>query len=216
MPKILNKRRIRGTKSSDLSDKQRLLADAYLANGCNATKAAKEAGYKNPGIMGPRILQKPAVKKYLQAQGNKLITEKELRAEDIIRQLTRILTFNVMKAFKSGGGGGFMEVTEEQYDIIAEAIGDCVTEVKTVVKGKEIITKDGDLIQEKETKFLLKLMSKERAIEIMAKYFGLLIDKVDTQQTVNINWNDMFTPRNGQPNPVEQAILEVEAKAVKE
>ena len=53
-----------------MNDKRKRFCDAYLANGCNATKAAIEAGYTEKAARGTAscLLKNPEVRDYIGAQ----------------------------------------------------------------------------------------------------------------------------------------------------
>lgn len=49
-----------------LSERQRLFCEAFTANGGNATKAAKDAGYSSPNPEGTRLLANVSIRKALE------------------------------------------------------------------------------------------------------------------------------------------------------
>lgn len=65
-----------------LTPKQRKFCEIYAANGCNATAAARDAGYKKPNPQGSENLAKPSVAAYIKsltqdAQTNRIATAAE-------------------------------------------------------------------------------------------------------------------------------------------
>ena len=46
---------------AELTPKQKAFADNYIANGGNATDAARKAGYKKPEVQGYENLRKPNI-----------------------------------------------------------------------------------------------------------------------------------------------------------
>lgn len=75
-----------------LTEKQKRFADEYLIH-LNATKAAKEAGYKDSAaaILGCRILKKPEVREYIgermEQKKNELIAEQN----EVLEYLTAVM-----------------------------------------------------------------------------------------------------------------------------
>ena len=74
-----------------LTPKQKAFADAYIANGGNATKAALEAGYKENSAysIGCENLKKPEIAQY--------VAERQGSLEN-----TRLLTLQEIQEFRCG------------------------------------------------------------------------------------------------------------------
>jgi phage terminase small subunit len=72
-----------------LKPRQQAFVDAYLRNGGNATKAAKEAGYKESSAprMGTILLHNDAIKAYLMKIQKRAADRTSLDAEKILEEL---------------------------------------------------------------------------------------------------------------------------------
>ena len=77
-----------------MTDQEVKFANEYLANGYNVTKAFETIGTsKSRGGMyaaGARIKRKPRVKEYLDLKFKQMISEQEIRAQDIVDRLVEI------------------------------------------------------------------------------------------------------------------------------
>ncbi len=75
-----------------MTEKQRRFCDAYLANGCNATQAAIEAGYrkKTARSVGSENLTKPDISAYLSEQIRKMHSSKIASADEILSFLSSV------------------------------------------------------------------------------------------------------------------------------
>lgn len=78
---------------ADLTDKQRRFADAYLANGFNATEAALSAGYskKTARKIGSDNLRKPAIKEYLEERTAQIEDELVAKGDEVLKYLTSVM-----------------------------------------------------------------------------------------------------------------------------
>lgn len=76
-----------------LTEKQRRFCDAYLANGCNATQAAIEAGYskKTAYSQGQRMLKNVEVSRYIQDQSKKVHDSKVADAQELFEFWTAVM-----------------------------------------------------------------------------------------------------------------------------
>ena len=194
---VIDKVRLRGTALSKLTDKRRVFVLEYLANGMCGTSAAKVAGYAAPAVAASKLLKNKQVSSAIVKLGTKLFDKKEFTAEKVVEQIQTVLQFNLMKHVRASKGG-YLVVGEETYNELAEIIGHCITEIEV----SETVTKDGDLIRE----FRLKMMSKDKAIDLAARYFGLFNDSPITQNIVNINWDEMYIRPTKRVDELEQII----------
>lgn len=94
-----------GTSSQAAADRKKLFAEAYIANGGNASEAAKSAGYsaKTAGAAGCRLLKDVEVKSILDARQTALANKYELTAEAIIRSIAQEIHFDPAKLFNEDG-----------------------------------------------------------------------------------------------------------------
>lgn len=66
-----------------LTTKQRVFVERYLANGFNATEAARHAGYKHPRQAGSETLSKPDIAAVIQAR----IAQAAMGADEVLARL---------------------------------------------------------------------------------------------------------------------------------
>jgi phage terminase small subunit len=138
---------------SDLTLKQRKLVDEYIVLG-NKEKAAINAGYsaKSAYCFAYRELGKVRVKEYYQHQMNKLKEKSEENIAKVLKQL---------------------------HDIAECDMRDFVDKDGVI---KDLSKVDGRLIQSiKPNRFGigLTLTSKERALEMLGKYYSMWTDQID-------------------------------------
>lgn len=94
-----------GTSSQAAADRKKLFAEAYIANGGNASEAAKSAGYaeKSAGVTGCRLLKDAQVKAILDERQTVLANKYELTAEAIIKSIAQELYFDPANLFAEDG-----------------------------------------------------------------------------------------------------------------
>ena len=201
MGDVLKKQSKLGVKKSRLTDKQRIFISEYLANGCDARAAAIMAGGKpsSAAVLGNKYLKQPLVARALRKAATDWMGDKKEMAIRVVNQLNRLLTFNLMEVARKSKKG-YLEVDADQYEAITPIIGDCVTEVEF----RTITNEDGST----HTVFRLKLMSKDRALELAMKYCELLTDKSDVTVKTAIDWSKLYEPVNGQPNDIVEGMIE--------
>lgn len=71
------------TETPKLTPKQRLFVDAYFLANCNATEAARRAGYKHPNDLGPRLKNQPAVAAAIEER----LRESAMSADEVLARL---------------------------------------------------------------------------------------------------------------------------------
>lgn len=206
MGNTIDRVRLRGTALSKLTDKRRVFVLEYLSNGMRGKEAAQVAGYAVPAVAACKLLKNKQVSSAIQKLGTELLDKKEFTAEQVIEQIRTILEFNVMKHVRRASKGGYLVVDEESYTELAEVIGHCISEVEL----SERETKEGDIVRE----FKLKLMSKDKALQLACQYFGILNDSSIAQTIVNINWDDMYTRSNIKEQDRLEQIIEAEGRPI--
>ncbi len=71
------------SEDSRLTAKQRIFVEGCIANGGNATKAARDAGYKHPNVQGSQNLVKLSVRERINAR----INESQVHTDEVIGTL---------------------------------------------------------------------------------------------------------------------------------
>lgn len=94
-----------GTSKQAAGEKKKLFAEAYIANGGNASEAAKSAGYsaKTAGVTGCRLLKDVQVQSILDERQKALANKYELTAEAIIKSIAQDLHFDPANLFNRDG-----------------------------------------------------------------------------------------------------------------
>ena len=94
-----------GTSKQAAVDRKKLFAEAYIANGGNASEAARSAGYaeKSVGVTGCRLLKDAQVRLILDERQSALANKYELTAEAIIKSIAQELHFDPANLFNDDG-----------------------------------------------------------------------------------------------------------------
>lgn len=105
-----------GTSKQSAGEKKKLFAEAYIANGGNASEAARSAGYsaKTAYSAGYRLLKDVEVKSILDERQKALANKYELTAESIIKSIAQDLHFDPANLFN--GDGSVKAVAEMDAD----------------------------------------------------------------------------------------------------
>jgi phage terminase small subunit len=150
----------------------------YLVD-LNATQAAIRAGYSPATAkqMGTENLSKPVIKHAIEVEQAKSLAATGLTRERVLEEMRR-LAFADMRGFFNEDGS-------------LKAIREMNAEQGSQLAGLEVIIKNaeaGDGHMDRVHKF--KLWDKTRALEQLAKHFGLLVDKVEHSGGLEISWKD--------------------------
>ncbi len=137
-----------------LSEKQKRFVQEYLVD-LNATAAAKRAGYKDPNI-GRQLITKNNVSAEIQKAMEKRSTRTEITQDRVLQELAAI-------GFAKGTDyaqvvSGLVLVNDT--DQLTEQQKAAIVSIKQTKEGVEV-----------------KLASKERALELLAKHLGLLAER---------------------------------------
>jgi hypothetical protein len=94
-----------GTSKEAAAARKHLFVEAYLANGGNATEAAKSAGYspKTAYQQGPRLLKDVQVATELRARAQGLAKKYELTTDMVVRSIVQELTFDPARLYGQDG-----------------------------------------------------------------------------------------------------------------
>lgn len=136
-----------------MTDKQIKFCDEYLIS-CNATDAAKKAGYsqKTAYSQGQRLLKNVEVKAYIEKQLGQIHSDKIADAQEVLKYLTAVMRGSSSSSVLSLCGDGCQEVITKPPDEkerlkAAELIGkryglftdkvDMQNDVKVVIVGDD-------------------------------------------------------------------------------
>jgi phage terminase small subunit len=142
-----------------LTAKQQAFVEAYLANGFNATAAARKAGYseRTAHAIGWENLRKPEIATLIQ-QG---MAERAMSADEVLARIAEQAR-GTMDDFLDEDGKIDLKQGRERGKL-------------HLVKTRSV-TKEGERIE---------LYSSQMALEILAKAHGLLIDRVDVNDVTD-------------------------------
>lgn len=149
-----------------MNPKQKLFCAEYLKD-LNATEAAKRAGYteNRSKEMGYQLLHKPALSAYVQAEMAKREKRISLSADKVLNELARIAFLDPRKFYDKEGN--------------LKKIQDLDDDTAAVLAGVEVDTKtskDETLTTTKKIRY----SDKVRALELLAKYYKLLTERIET------------------------------------
>ena len=161
-----------------LSPKQQRFVAEYLID-LNGKQAAIRSGYapKNAEIQASRLLRSGKVADAVAAAKAKQLDTAELTAARVLEEYRRIAFADIRGYFDAAGNlKPIHQLTEEQ--------GSALAGLEVIIKN----AKAGDGVTDEVHKF--KLWDKTRALESLAKHFGLLTEKVEHMGTLEIAWRD--------------------------
>lgn len=159
-----------------LTPKQQRFVAEYLKD-LNATQAAIRTGYseKTANVQGSRLLTNADIAAAVAEQTQAQLSEASLTAARVLEEYRR-LAFSDARAFWDDKGNlkPMKDLTAEQGSVLAG--------FEAVIKN----AKAGD--GQTDTVHKIKLWDKTRALESLAKHFGLLTEKLEHSGTVSFRW----------------------------
>ncbi len=171
--KKIKERKIGSTLTNTLTNQQQMFIKLLLADPkfdlCNA---ARLSGYANPAVAGNRLLKN----KIISATVGKAIRDRserlEFTADDVLARLRVVLDVDLTDIYDKNG-----HVTMKDIKDLPAHIRKCITKIKTYKNST--IDEDGET--QVETKYEIEWMSKDAALQLAMRHFGLL------QPDININ-----------------------------
>ncbi|MDQ7794136.1 MAG: terminase small subunit [bacterium] len=148
-------------KNERLTPKQQAFVQEYLVD-LNATQACIRAGYsqRNADKIGSQLLGNPRVAAGIQQALKRRERRTEVTADRVLKELARLAMSDMRQLMSWGPEGVSLRESSELSDDAAAAVAE-VAEVKTLHGGS----------------LKLKLHSKERALELLARHLGLIVDR---------------------------------------
>lgn len=130
--------------------------------------AAKRAGYapKSAKVTACRLLTKPAIKAAIDAKRQKQIDSTDLTASRVLEEMRRLALSDVRALFDQQGN------LKPLHTLTAEESA-CIAGVEVVIKN----AKAGDGVT--DTIHKIKVWDKPKTLEMLAKHFGLLTEKIE-------------------------------------
>lgn len=161
-----------------MTPKQERFVAEYLKD-LNATQAAIRCGYseKTAKQQGSRLLTNADVAEAVAAGKAKQLDAAELTAVRVLEEMRRLAMVDLRSFFDEAGNlRPIHELTAEQ--------GAALASFEVIKKNAEA----GDGVIDTVHKF--KVWDKPRALEMLAKHFGLLVEKVQHSGGLEIVWKD--------------------------
>jgi len=157
---------------SDLTDKQTRFIAEYLVD-LNAAAAARRAGYSAASAdhQGYENLRKPQIAAAIAAGKATQIAEAGLTAARVLEELRRLAFVNVRDYFDGATGEA-----KHPHQLTAEQ-GACLAGFE--VLKRNLFPDDGHT----DTIHKFKLWDKVKALELLAKHFALLVEKIELKDT---------------------------------
>jgi len=159
-----------------LTPKQQRFVAEYLVD-LNATQAAIRAGYspKTANEQGARLLAKASVTEAVQAGTAKQLQKLELTAEMVKARLATLAFQDVRKLFDEQGNLKPLHTLDDQ--------------AAAMVAGLEVVKKNvaaGDGVV--DTVHKVKIVDPVKPLEMLAKHFGVLIERVEHEGELVLKW----------------------------
>ena len=154
-------------RKNGLSDLQERFCKEYIVD-FNATQAAIRSGYskKNAQKIGPETLGKTRVQARIKELTRRKEKKLDISAEKTLKEIANLAYSNFYEILDKISKK--KELTEDEQKIISE---------KTITK-----TNTGGSIK-------YKAHSKEKALEMLARYFNMFVDKLEVEGKLNfVDW----------------------------
>lgn len=161
-----------------MNDKQRRFVAEYLVD-LNATEAAKRAGYsaKTAHSQGSRLLEDAEIRQAVADGKARQLASADLTAARVLEEIRRLSFSDLRGMFDAQGNlRPIHTLTAEQ----AACIGSLEVVKKNITAG------DGEV----DTVIKIKTWDKTRSLEMLAKHFGLLVEKVKHEGEFTIGWKN--------------------------
>lgn len=157
-----------------MTDRQRAFVAHYLAT-LNAAKAARHAGYsaRVADREGYRLLRNAEIQAAVQAGKARQLAAADLSAQRVLEELRRLAFSNIAYCFDPAGN--LLPI-----QALPAEVRSAVASVKVITRN--LTTGDGvvDTIHE------LKFWDKPRNLEMLARHFGLIKERVEHRGSVEV------------------------------
>lgn len=157
-----------------LTSKQVQFIAEYLKD-LNATQAAIRAGFskRTARAIGCEYLTKPDIAAAIQAGQIKKLEKAELTAERVLEEIRRLSFSDLRELFDETGN-------LRPIHTLTQAQAACIASLEVVKKN--LTAGDGQM----DTVIKLKVWDKTRSLEMLAKHFALLTEKVEHSGGIKI------------------------------
>ena len=156
-----------------LTVQQRQFVDALLATkDFNVTEAARSAGYAYPSQAGHSLLKKEPIQKAVGWALKERSQRLEWEADDVLETLRTVVSMDVTQLYDMEGN-----ITMKAVKDLPEHLRRCISKVKSTRKYYTNEMGEKEYYNDLEVEF----MSKDQALQLALKHFGLLNDELNIQ-----------------------------------
>jgi phage terminase small subunit len=182
-----------------MTERHQRFVDEYLVD-LNVSRAARAAGYvgtgpRYPSEMGCRLLKRPDVRAAVAARKATQVEQADLTAVAVLDQLRALSMLDMREFFDEDG-------TLKPPSQWTADMGRSVASFDVVKRN--VTSGDGKV----DDVFRVRLVDKVRSLEMLAKHFGLLIDRVDHSGAVVFVHEQLDTPVTLESAPIVPALPE--------
>lgn len=182
MPRLkLEEKLISSNVNDECSPQERKFVEALVSDPkWNLTKAAEVAGYKNPRVMGQKLVKRKRINLYLGHFLGKRRESAELTSDDVLRELAYALKRDPVDLVDEEGR--FYTNLNE----IPEKLRHCIDGIEV-----EQLYDDGEVVGHR-IKF--KFVPKASMIELAMKHLGMLdASGNNTGEKAKISWDEFLS-----------------------
>jgi phage terminase small subunit len=165
---------------TELTVRQARFVEAYLVDPVGS-RAASAAGYKRGAEQAMRLLRRENVRAAIAARQATVVAKTDLTAAKVLETLHSIATTDMRDFYDEHGS-----LKQPKDWTHAQGLG---VSSLDVVK-RNLTSGDGQV----DTVFKVKLCDRVRALESLAKHFGLLIDRVDHSGAIVFQHEQLDVP----------------------
>lgn len=161
-----------------LTPKQARFVAEYLKD-LNATQAAIRAGYskKVAAAQGHENLRKPEIQSAISVKQALHLTKADLTAVRTLEEMRRLAFSDIRGLFDAAGN------LRPIHTLTAEQAA-CISSIEVIIKNAAA----GDGVT--DTVHKVRIWDKTKALDMLGKHFGLLIDKLEHVGELTIKWQD--------------------------
>lgn len=159
-----------------MTPKQARFVAEYLIDH-NATQAAIRAGYsrRTAYSIGQENLKKPVIATALARKAGQQLASAELSATRVLEEIRRLALSDVRQLFDERGD------LRPLHTLTAEQAA-CIAGVEVIIKN----AKAGDGVT--DTIHKIKVWDKPKSLEMLAKHFALLTERVEHSGGLEVRW----------------------------
>ena len=189
-------------KPRKLTPRQRKFASEYPKD-LNGQQAAIRAGYapESAQVEASRLLSKAIIAEAVEVKVSKALTIADVTAQRTLQELARCAYGDIAELFDVTGN---LKPVQE----ISEDARRSIQSIEVIKKNAEAGDGHTDVVHK------VRLADKLKALEILAKYCGLLVDKVEV--SVHVQYTDRVSEIRKVLAERRQGAIDVEAAKVED